>query len=609
MNDAAAPSSARMMKWYALGVLIASLLAGLIGLMILSRSTRASGQGDDAAFVRAVDLTPLDRAAVLSSGRVKSYDSFASEMLGLVAGRNRVRNQPADFTYLDMMFRPERYRDEPIIYVKNPVIRSQIAAALSESAALGDERAALLKKKGLLSPADLARPEVEALLQRLSMDVVRGGKHIDAIRSAIALSSPQVLRQQLRLLPPASNRPDERWLGVDQIWSPDLTLRAAEDEPLPGVAPELASELRTKWAELVTAWREQRDPAKVNRALADFAAILPRVAPDVYPAPVRMLLESWYFKAHHMTWVWIIYLFSMALLLMAVVYRWGRAHWLGLGFFSVAFALHTGALAWRWYASGRWPNSNMFEAVTTSVWLGTLVIIAVEIWARRTPMRNLFLLGGSGASMAAMMAAHYVPQLNASINNMMPVLHDLWLYIHTNVIIASYALIAMAAVTALLYLAYRALGGEPTYARVGGAAALLEQAADPTTDPIALDDTRTRAALSDSTLRAPQRRRSAGEVFDGATMVLMELSFIMLWAGIVMGAIWADHSWGRPWGWDPKEVFALNTFIVFLVLVHVRLKVRDKGLWTAVLAVIGCAVMLFNWIVINFVIAGLHSYA
>ena len=139
MNDAAAPSSARMMKWYALGVLIASLLAGLIGLMILSRSTRASGQGDDAAFVRAVDLTPLDRAAVLSSGRVKSYDSFASEMLGLVAGRNRVRNQPADFTYLDMMFRPERYRDEPIIYVKNPVIRSQIAAALSESAALGDE--------------------------------------------------------------------------------------------------------------------------------------------------------------------------------------------------------------------------------------------------------------------------------------------------------------------------------------------------------------------------------------------------------------------------------------------------------------------------------------
>jgi ABC-type transport system involved in cytochrome c biogenesis permease subunit len=79
-------------------------------------------------------------------------------------------------------------------------------------------------------------------------------------------------------------------------------------------------------------------------------------------------------------------------------------------------------------------------------------------------------------------------------------------------------------------------------------------------------------------------------------MVLMELSFVLLWAGIVMGAIWADHSWGRPWGWDPKEVFALNTFIVFAVLIHMRLKVKDKGLWTALARVIGCFVMLFNWI-------------
>jgi ABC-type transport system involved in cytochrome c biogenesis permease subunit len=104
-------------------------------------------------------------------------------------------------------------------------------------------------------------------------------------------------------------------------------------------------------------------------------------------------------------------------------------------------------------------------------------------------------------------------------------------------------------------------------------------------------------------------RAAFGEVLDGVTMVLMEVSFVLLWAGIVMGAIWADHSWGRPWGWDPKEVFALNTFLVFLVLVHVRLKAKDKGMWTAWLAIIGAAVMLFNWIVINFVITGLHSYA
>jgi ABC-type transport system involved in cytochrome c biogenesis permease subunit len=128
------------------------------------------------------------------------------------------------------------------------------------------------------------------------------------------------------------------------------------------------------------------------------------------------------------------------------------------------------------------------------------------------------------------------------------------------------------------------------YARVGGAGSLI-------------------LTRPDGSSYIDESRSSLGQILDGTTMVMMEMSFILLWTGLVMGAIWADHSWGRPWGWDPKEVFALNTFIVFLLLVHVRLKVKDKGLWTAFLAVIGAGVMLFNWIIINFAISGLHSYA
>ncbi len=117
-------------------------------------------------------------------------------------------------------------------------------------------------------------------------------------------------------------------------------------------------------------------------------------------------------------------------------------------------------------------------------------------------------------------------------------------------------------------------------------------------------------ALVNPLLDDPSRKRGGlANVLDGATLLLFELFFIMLWTGIIMGAIWADHSWGRPWGWDPKEVFALNTWIIFLILVHVRIKVQDKALWTAVLGVVGCSVMLFNWIVVNFFITGLHSYA
>ena len=146
-------------------------------------------------------------------------------------------------------------------------------------------------------------------------------------------------------------------------------------------------------------------------------------------------------------------------------------------------------------------------------------------------------------------------------------------------------------------------GGGLAFARVGGAGQAMEM--------MAAGSGAAGAASGGgaASKTAHHRATGVGEVFDGVTMLLTELSFVMLWAGIVMGAIWADHSWGRPWGWDPKEVFALNTFIIFALLIHVRWKVRDKGLWTAILAVAGAAVMLFNWIVINFVISGLHSYA
>jgi cytochrome c-type biogenesis protein CcsB len=349
-------------------------------------------------------------------------------------------------------------------------------------------------------------------------------------------------------------------------------------------------QLTAAWGAFTQAWRDQ-DADGVNGAAVKLASLLPQVNPDLYPNQDRLAWESWYFRSGNMTWVWLVYLLSVVFLVMSLAYRWPAAQRIGLGVFLVAFGLHTFALLLRWYVTGRWPNSNMFEAVTTSAWFGGCAAVIMEILVRRSPMRTLFALGSAVASMVALMCVHFMPvQLNAGVSNMMPVLHDVWLYIHTNVIIFSYCLITMAAVSAGIYLIHRLGGGPADHVRVGGAGALI--LTTPTGEKY-LSETGT----------------SVGQVLDGATMVLMELAFIMLWAGLVMGAIWADHSWGRPWGWDPKEVFALNTFIILALLVHTRLKVKDKGLWTAVLALAGFGVMMFNWIVINFVIVGLHSYA
>ncbi len=573
----------------------------LVVAVVLRRAATRPPSPPPSAFALQVDLAPLERVAVHDNGRLKSFGSFASSMMHFVAGPHRINGNPDAFSYVDLMLRPEAYEDAATVYVKNKPMRGEIVAALRRSLAemlpdqlarLGEgadreaevrsrfeERMKRFLKTGMLPGQMLLDPNVQDLLDLKERDLIRTARAVGQIRSGLTVMQPEFLRANLRIVPPSEGGRHDPW----------MTVEASALEP-PAEDGGLRDEVVETWSTFTRAWREQ-NAAEVNVAASRLAVLLPAVNPGLYPEEERLSWESWYFGAGNMTWVWLVYLLSVVFLAMAAVYRWPAARWIGLGVFGAAFGLHTFALVLRWYVSGRWPNTNMFEAVTTSVWFGGCLALLLEVIVRRGPMRNLFVLGSAVASMVALMCAHFMPvQLNPNISNKMPVLHDVWLYIHTNVVIFSYCMITMAAVSAVVYLVYRIGGGNADSSRVGGAGALMLSTPGGETGLV-------------------EGRSSAGQVLDGATMVLMELAFIMLWTGLVMGAIWADHSWGRPWGWDPKEVFALNTFIILALLVHTRLKVRDKGLWTAILAVVGFGVMLFNWIVINFVIVGLHSYA
>jgi cytochrome c-type biogenesis protein CcsB len=503
-----------------------------------------------------------------------------------VTGPRRIAGQPSDFTYLDLLFRPEAYRSADAIYVKNREVRARIADAVRRSDPSKAAAVAALEPTGLVAESVLAMPAVVSELKAMEGDLIRTEKDVRAIRAALSVKEPSYLLGALRILPPGDASPDRPWNSIGDIMllgADPATLPASAREripgPLPGLDEAAQRAIAADWRSLVSGWK-RGDAEAVNASVRAIARALPALQPSVYPSTARLEWEGWYFRNGNLSRSWLVFLGATVLLLLALVYRWPWAAKAGMAVFVLAFAIQTFAVMLRWYISGRWPNSNMFEAVTTAAWMGTALAAVAEVLLRRTAMRGIVALGASVTSMVALMAAYLLPvQLNPNISNMMPVLHDVWLYIHTNVIIFSYALIFMAAVSSAAYLAWRLAGNGPAYARVGGAGQALAPAA------------------------------SLGETLDGVTMLLTEVSFVMLWAGIVMGAIWADHSWGRPWGWDPKEVFALNTFIVFALLIHVRWKARDKGMWTAVLAVVGAAVMLFNWIVINFVISGLHSYA
>jgi cytochrome c-type biogenesis protein CcsB len=545
----------------------------IFSVFILVFAFGASAQ-DATTFESRVNMEPWsDNVAVFTNGRVKSFETFARSFMPHIIGPHRLESQDETYTYFDLLIRPERYFGKPIIFVKHKGLRAAIIGERDTEDPSVYERMESFMETGLISREELLLPEVRTLLNKLRQDVRRFATPVQTIDNAIAASDPQNLWRVLRIIPPKSGSFNEEWTTIDTQNNPEII---------------------TSWGTMAEAWKNG-DATVVNEQLLLLGELLPALGEggDIYPKASKLKLESFYFRMGNFTGIWILYLASTVLLLMAFVYRFSRIGKLGLAIFILAVLLNTVAVFWRWYVSGRYPNTNMFEAVTTASWMGALFALLMEYFFRKSSTKYIFAIGASVAAMVALLAVRLYPlELNPHISNKMPVLHDVWLYIHVNFVIFSYCLIFVAAVSGALYLIRRMVqkckgqDGKGDYARAGGIASVVG----------------VRSAHNKNVT-------NFGSVLDGATMILVKLSFIILWTGIVMGAIWADHSWGRPWGWDPKEVFALNTFLIFVVLIHTRMKVKDKGFWTAWLALIGCAVMLFNWIIINFTISGLHSYA
>ncbi|UCF66571.1 MAG: cytochrome c biogenesis protein CcsA [Acidobacteriota bacterium] len=568
------------------------------------------------SFAQQVDLDSIRVVAVQDGGRVKTFDSLARERLKYVWGARMLRETDPVLLYLDMMLIPQHYAGRPVIEIHKPAVRHKIVQMIRSETAAAERHGVItepeldrIAETGRVSLMFLDHPVVQAVLQQLERDLMGVGKEIDKLSGARTLADSRTLRAMLTAVAPPGGSELDPWLPIDRVASggmPKDQVHAglrAEASGVPGIDSALARTIAGAWDQLEQAWRFQDAPA-ANAALSQLAESLPLVEPALYPSSSRLGWEHWYYSRNKLTRTWILYFLAVPFLLMAVVYgfRWARIT--GLSLFVIAAALHTLAIGLRWYLAGRIPNANMFEAITASAWLGVVVALVMEIVLRRWPVKNLPALAASLTAMIALMVHNFFPiRLSSDITTVAPLLdRTVWLYIHTNMIIASYALIFCAAITAGFYLivwAAHSLVASPKLATIwtgGGAEALAGGGA---------------ASIILGRGLEPGEARNSGlaRTLDGATMIFLELAFVTLWAGTILGAVWADVSWGRPWGWDPKEVFALNTWLVFLVLLHVRLKVKEKGFWTAVLAVVGCLVMLFNWIAVNFVIVGLHSYA
>ncbi|HUS47554.1 MAG TPA: cytochrome c biogenesis protein CcsA [Phycisphaerae bacterium] len=546
----------------------------IAAVLFLAAACQAAELFDESAlrFAEEVDARTLSLLTVQYAGRLAVLDTVARDSLARAYGAQTIDGTAPTFAYLELYFNAGAYLDRPVIYVRERDMRRFVAAHLDEDTRKEFQRA------HRLPPAALVGEDALELLvgtERAAMsDLARAGR-IASLRAPLGmLSSRPEYRVPLERL-------SERYssflsVGVLRIapaggetWiAPDGAAAHGSDAQVSEAAAML-----TSWWRLGRAWRA-RDANEVNRLAALWAEHQSSAAP---PKPIREL-ELLYNRAQKATVLWVGFAAAFVLMLLAVATGrlWVRRA--GLAVLAASTLALLAGFAARWVLSGRaWylpPVMNMFEAVTGSALLGCVLALGLEL-ARR---RNYFALSASLYSTAALMFCHFLPaSVGAGIAAAHGILNSPVMAAHVTVIILGHAMAGMTLVISVVYLLAR-----------------LWEA----------------AARASAGLPAGQAA-GAGDAIDRCNLIAVQLAAWTLALGTILGAVWADFAWGRWWGWDPKETWALITTLVYIAVLHLRmvLPVRWRGLATAVGCVVGSAAMMFNWVVVNFILPGKHSYA
>jgi cytochrome c-type biogenesis protein CcsB len=400
----------------------------------------------------------------------------------------------------------------------------------------------------LVASAELQRLTNEAhALKRAEKSLDREQQEALSVSDRLALLA-NVMNGSALLIVPASKSETDPW-----VVPPEFSRYYSESQFAP-----VQIQLQTMATSYV-----QADGFNFSRAASQLRESLRAMSPSVYPQDRQLRLE--YFCNHFEAFYRAIWFYGLAFLVLLIARARGGGRLLrnvGVVIALLAIAFHASGIVMRCLIAGRPPVTNMYESI---IWVSFAVsFFGMIFFARyRTPV---YLLAALPVTLVALLLVHQMPiAMPSNIDPLVPVLRDnFWLTIHVLTITLSYAAFALA---------------------MGFGHILLWRYA-----------------------RNPNDARADAPMHFWLYRVL-QLGVLLLAAGTILGGVWANYSWGRFWGWDPKETWALIALLCYLTALHGRL----AGWWTefglVVASVICFLAVLMAWYGVNFVLGkGLHSY-
>jgi cytochrome c-type biogenesis protein CcsB len=227
------------------------------------------------------------------------------------------------------------------------------------------------------------------------------------------------------------------------------------------------------------------------------------------------------------------------------------------------FLSHTFALGIRWYIAGHAPMSNGYESLTYISWA---VLLAGFLFSRK----SAFTLSAAAVLAGMTLMVAHMSFMDPEITNLVPVLKSYWLTLHVSVIVSSDGFLGVAAILSLINLILLAISNDKNRERISD-----------TIDELTVINFKT-----------------------------LTIGLYLLTIGTFLGAVWANESWGRYWGWDPKETWSLITIIVYSIVIHSRRIPGMKDIFTFnLISLFAFSSVLMTYFGVNYYLSGMHSYA
>ena len=492
---------------------------------------------------------------IQDDGRFKPINTFSSELLRKLSKHDTYQGLTSDQVLLSMLLSPQAWYDTDIVYVKK--------ANDSLHHFLG-----VPKGTKWLKPKDFFDAQGQYKLTPLLADIYHTNtpnqfqKDFREVDQRIGLLN-RALSGDIFKLFPVPNDANHKWISQQEYLRDTLQITDTQYQ-------QFVKNALPAYLLLLHQATETGDYSKAEKVLTQIKEQQVFYSGEVLPSSTKVQTELWYNRINIFELLFQAYLYISTVLFVVLLSHifWAKNIFrvltkAGIALLWGCFALHTGGLIARWYLSGHAPFSDAYESM---IYVGWSAIGVGLFFSRRSP---LTVAATAFITSMILMIAHW-NWMDPAIGTLQPVLNSYWLMLHVAVIVGSYGPFALAMLLGALNL-------------------LL---------------------MIFTTSKNAHKLEPIQQELTIVNELALTVGLVMLTIGNFLGGMWANESWGRYWGWDPKETWALISIMVYALVIHLRLIPRWYGRWVFnFMTIVAFASILMTYFGVNFYLTGMHSYA